>query len=85
MLKKIKRKDMGFTLIELMVVVAIVGILAAIAIPAYIDYTIKTKISEVTYAFDALATSVAEYHSTAGIFPQLTYPITELASLPVRY
>jgi type IV pilus assembly protein PilA len=85
MLKKIKRKDAGFTLIELMIVVAIVGILAAIAIPAYIDYTIKTKISEVTNAFDALATSSAEYHASVGMFPQTSYAISDLASLPQRY
>jgi len=85
MLKKIKRKDAGFTLIELMIVVAIVGILAAIAIPAYIDYTIKTKVSEVTNAFDALATSSAEYHASVGMFPQTTYAISDLASLPNRY
>jgi len=66
---KIVKGKKGFTLIELMIVVAIVGILAAIAIPAYLDYTVKSKITEVTTAMDALAQSASEYHASAGLFP----------------
>jgi type IV pilus assembly protein PilA len=71
MFKRMKNKK-GFTLIELMIVVAIVGILAAIAIPAYLDYTVKTKITEVTTAMDALAQAASEYHASAGFFPDAT-------------
>jgi len=73
------RNIVGYTLIELMLAVAIVGVLVAIAIPAYIDYTIKAKMSEVTNAFDALATGVLEYHATIGHFPQ-GYPFYNLDS-----
>ena len=73
MFKMVKGKK-GFTLIELMIVVAIVGILAAIAIPAYLDYTVKTKITEVTTAMDALAQAASEYHASAGYFPPANAP-----------
>ncbi|MEW6313702.1 MAG: prepilin-type N-terminal cleavage/methylation domain-containing protein [Pseudomonadota bacterium] len=53
-----KRVQQGFTLIELMIVVAIIGILAAIAIPAYNDYTKKARFSEVVQASQALKTAV---------------------------
>lgn len=68
MLKRVRNKK-GFTLIELMIVVAIVGILAAIAIPAYLDYTVKSKLTEVSAAMDALAQSASEYHASVGKFP----------------
>ena len=59
----------GFTLIELMIVVAIIGILAAIAIPAYQDYTIRSKVTECINAAGVCKTSVAEYYQTKGAFP----------------
>lgn len=68
MFKMVKDKK-GFTFIELMVVVTIIGILAAVAIASYLDYSIKAKISEVTTALDALAQAAVEYHATNHLFP----------------
>jgi len=58
----------GFTLIELMIVVAIIGILAAIAIPAYQDYTIRAQVSEAINLSGGLKVSVAEVYSDLGDF-----------------
>jgi type IV pilus assembly protein PilA len=64
-----KKVQQGFTLIELMIVVAIIGILAAIAIPAYQDYTIRAKVTELVNAAGVCKTSVAEYYQTKGAMP----------------
>jgi type IV pilus assembly protein PilA len=55
-----KHLQKGFTLIELMIVVAIIGILAAVALPAYQDYTIRAKVSELVLAASGFKTSIAE-------------------------
>ena len=64
-----KKVQQGFTLIELMIVVAIIGILAAIAIPAYQDYTVRSKVTELINSAGVCKTSVAEYYQTKGVLP----------------
>ena len=63
------KKQQGFTLIELMIVVAIVAILAAIALPAYQDYMKRSKVSEAVATAGACKTSVAEYAAAANKLP----------------
>jgi len=64
-----KRLQQGFTLIELMIVVAIIGILAAVALPAYQDYTVRAKMSEVILALSACRTSITEVYQSGGTPP----------------
>lgn len=64
-----KKVQQGFTLIELMIVVAIIGILAAVAIPAYQDYTVRAKVTEGLSLASSAKTGVSEYWASEGQLP----------------
>ena len=68
----VKSAQKGFTLIELMIVVAIIGILAAVALPAYSDYTVRAKVSEIVLAASGGKTAISEAYQTLGHMPAAT-------------
>ena len=70
----------GFTLIELMIVIAIIGILAAVALPAYQDYTVRAKVSEVIMAASPAKTAVTESFQSSGALPPSTLTFTSQTS-----
>ena len=81
-----QKLQQGFTLIELMIVVAIIGILAALAVPAYQDYTIRSKVSEGASLASAARTAVDVYYSENGTLPATTVTNTSLGlSAPASY
>ena len=80
-----KRAQQGFTLIELMIVVAIIGILAAVALPAYQDYTKRAKVSEVVLAASAGKTTISEYVNTNGAMPATATASLPAANVQVRF
>ena len=77
MMKKVQQ---GFTLIELMIVVAIIGILAAVAIPAYTDYTARAQVTEAVNLLGGLKTPVSEFVADKGYAPNTTTLTTDLGA-----
>jgi len=80
--KMTQQSQKGFTLIELMIVVAIIGILAAVALPAYQDYTARAQASEAASLAAGVKTSIAEFYQSNGEYPgAATFPKnTDLAA-----
>jgi len=73
-----KKVQQGFTLIELMIVVAIIGILAAIAIPAYQDYIARAQVSEAMSLTSGLKTPMAEYYADQGAWPAAVSTVSDI-------
>ena len=78
-------KQSGFTLIELMIVVTIIGVLASIAVPVYRDYTIRTRVSEAASVFAPVKTDIALFWSENGTLPMALSDLRGVAQTPVSY
>ena len=79
-----KSMQKGFTLIELMIVVAIIAILAAIAIPAYQDYLVRSQVSEASTLADGSKTAISEFYSNTGTFPSTNKSAGLAAATDIR-
>jgi len=84
-MKMVKKAQAGFTLIELMIVVAIIGILAAVAIPAYSDYTVKAKFTGVTSMSSSYQTAVAVCMQENGTLTGCDAGKLGIPALPTAY
>ncbi len=78
-------KQSGFTLIELMIVVTIIGVLASIAVPVYRDYTIRTRVSEAASVFAPVKAEFALFYSENGTFPRWLTDMQRVPQTPVSY
>ena len=79
------KKQSGFTLIELMIVVTIIGILASIAVPAYRDYTIRTRVGETASVYYPVKTELAVYYSENGNLPPTLASLPRVTQTPESY
>lgn len=85
MAQQLKDRQRGFTLIELMIVVAIIGILATVAIQAYQDYTIRSQVTEGLNLATPLKTSATEYYQDRGTWPATTAAMGITDSITGKY
>jgi len=85
MFSKKSNNQKGFTLIELMIVVTIIGILASIAVPAYRDYTIRTRVGETASVYYPIKTETSIYYSDTGNLPAALGSLDRVAATPASY